>query len=141
MLDQTPTALELKHQFDLINRKIEFLFRAMNLTFPEDTMPRYLMEAHDHVRAGRDNDAMKVIREHTAIGLVEARDAVTEIRREIFGDVAPAASGPAIPTQAPDAAAVPPSASAPLVAPKPNSSSVVTQPMTEWAPAKTPAWT
>ena len=54
------------------------------------------MQARELVLLDRDAEAVKVVREHTAVGIIEARGIVEDMRRRLMrGPVTPASSAPA----------------------------------------------
>lgn len=80
MYDQNPQLTELRQILDRLSRKIDFIYDELHLRYPDEDVPLYVLEAREHVRQGRDGEAVKVVREHTAIGIVEARAVVEEMR-------------------------------------------------------------
>ena len=76
-------SVELRQQVDRLTRKLEFLYRELNVQYPDDDMPMYVIEARELVLQGRDAEAVKIVREHTAVGIVEARTIVDDLRRRV----------------------------------------------------------
>ena len=81
--------VELRQQIDRLTRKLEYLYRELSITYPDDHVPMYVIEAREFVLQGRDADAVKIVREHTAVGIVEARQIVEDLRRRMSGDSLP----------------------------------------------------
>ena len=81
--------VELRQQIDRLTRKLEYLYRELSITYPDDHRPMYVIEAREFVLQGRDADAVKIVREHTAVGIVEARQIVEDLRRRMSGDRLP----------------------------------------------------
>lgn len=80
MHDQNTQLTELRQTLDRLSRKIDFIYDELHLRYPDEDVPLYVLEAREHVRQGRDSEAVKVVREHTAIGIVEARAVIEEMR-------------------------------------------------------------
>jgi hypothetical protein len=74
---------DLKGDIERLERKIDFLFRHLHIDYVESDLPGYMLEATQLIRFGRRDDAMKLICEYTAVGLVEARLQVEQISRNI----------------------------------------------------------
>jgi hypothetical protein len=86
----------LKQSIELLDRKIELLFRHCGLVFEEGDRPRYLIDAEEHLRSGRDFEALKLIREQDAIGMVEAREVVDSMKQQLGLLTAPTESREAV---------------------------------------------
>ncbi len=76
-------SIELRQQIDRLTRKLEYLYREFNVKYPDDDVPGYVIEARELVLQGRDAEAVKIVREHTAVGIVEARSIVEDLRRRL----------------------------------------------------------
>ena len=76
MQDHTPQIAELRQLVDRLSSKIEYLYRELNVRYLDENVPLYVLQAQEMVRTGRDSEAIKIVREHTAIGIVEAREVV-----------------------------------------------------------------
>lgn len=74
MLDE-PTAeiAELRQANERLRRKLDFLFDRLGLVYTDDDVPLYVLHAQELIRAGQYSDALRVVREHTAVGIREAR--------------------------------------------------------------------
>jgi hypothetical protein len=73
----------LKGDIERLERKVDFLFRHLHVDYVESDLPGYMLEATQLIRFNRRDDAIKLIREYTAVGLVEARQQVEQIERNI----------------------------------------------------------
>jgi ribosomal protein L7/L12 len=73
----------LKIAVETLERKIDQLYRLTGLTYEESDLPSYMIEATGYVRLGRRDEAVKIIREYTATGIVEARQMVEQIERNL----------------------------------------------------------
>jgi hypothetical protein len=73
----------LRIAVEALDRKIDHLYRHLGITFEESDLPAYMIEATGYVRLGRRDDAVKIIREYTATGIVEARQMVEQIERNL----------------------------------------------------------
>ena len=83
MHDQITEFAEIRQTIERLNRKLEFVMRELNLRFPDEDVPTYVLLAHEHIRQGRESEAIKLVREHTAIGIVEAREVVEQMRVQL----------------------------------------------------------
>jgi hypothetical protein len=99
-LHSSLTDVELRQVIDRLSRKIDYLYRAMGVPYPDDDLPGYVMQARELILLDRDTEAIKVVREHTAVGIVEARAIVEDMRRRLMRPTAPAAQGAAQPAKA-----------------------------------------
>jgi hypothetical protein len=84
--DQVQTiaqGVELRQQIDRLTRKLDYLYRELSMSYPDDDVPTYVIEAREYVLQGRDADAVKIVREHTAVGILEAREIVEDLRRRL----------------------------------------------------------
>ncbi len=91
MAELIETIADLKADLERLERKVDHLFRMFDVTYIESDLPNYMLEATQFVRHGRREEAVKVIREYTAVGIVEARAQVDQIERNLGG------TGPVIP--------------------------------------------
>jgi hypothetical protein len=82
-LQASLTDVELRQVIDRLSRKIDYLYRAMGIPYPDDDLPGYVMQARELILLDRDSEAVKVVREHTAVGIVEARAIVEDMRRRL----------------------------------------------------------
>ena len=82
-LQASLTDVELRQVIDRLSRKIDYLYRAMGVPYPDDDLPGYVMQARKLILLDRDAEAVKVVREHTAVGIVEARAIVEDMRRRL----------------------------------------------------------
>lgn len=82
-LQPSLTDVELRQVIDRLSRKIDYLYRAMGVPYPDDDLPGYVMQARELILLDRDSEAVKVVREHTAVGIVEARAIVEDMRRRL----------------------------------------------------------
>jgi hypothetical protein len=82
-LQASLTDVELRQVIDRLSRKIDYLYRAMGVPYPDDDLPGYVMQARELILLDRDSEAVKVVREHTAVGIVEARGIVEDMRRRL----------------------------------------------------------
>ncbi len=74
---------DLKGDIERLERKLDFLFRHLHLDYVESDLPGYMLEATQLIRFGRRDDAAKLIREYTAVGVLEARQQVEQIARNL----------------------------------------------------------
>jgi hypothetical protein len=77
------TDVELRQVIDRLSRKIDYLYRSLGVPYPDDDLPGYVMQARELILLDRDAEAVKVVREHTAVGIVEARSIVEDMRRRL----------------------------------------------------------
>lgn len=91
MAELIETIGDLKADLERLERKVDHLFRMFDVTYIESDLPNYMLEATQFVRHGRRDAAVKVIREYTAVGIVEARAQVEQIERNL------GVTGPVIP--------------------------------------------
>jgi ribosomal protein L7/L12 len=73
----------LKIAVETLERKIDALYRHLNVSYEESDLPSYMVEATSLVRSGRRDEAVKLIREYTATGILEARQMVEQIERNL----------------------------------------------------------
>ena len=83
MHDQTTEFAELRQSIERLSRKVEFIMRELHLSYPDADLPAHIILANELLRQGKDQEAIKVVREHTAIGIVEARDVVEKMRVQL----------------------------------------------------------
>jgi hypothetical protein len=126
-LQASLTDVELRQVIDRLSRKIDYLYRAMGVPYPDDDLPGYVMQARELILLDRDSEAVKVVREHTAVGIVEARAIVEDMRRRLRrGPVETPIITPQQVHQAALAAEAAPAWTAPVAAPV-GSAPVVTE--------------
>jgi ribosomal protein L7/L12 len=73
----------LKIAVETLERKIDALYRHLNVSYEESDLPSYMVEATSLVRSGRRDEAVKLIREYTATGILDARQMVEQIERNL----------------------------------------------------------
>jgi hypothetical protein len=83
MAEFIETIHDLKGDIERLERKIDYLFRHLRLDYIESDLPAYMLEATQLIRFGRRDDAVKLIREYTAVGMLEAREQVSMIERNL----------------------------------------------------------
>lgn len=71
--DPTAELAELRQANERLRRKMDFLFDRLGLKYTDDDVPLYVLHAQELIRAGQYGDALRVVREHTAVGIREAR--------------------------------------------------------------------
>lgn len=74
---------ELRQANERLRRKLDFLFNRLGLEYTDDDVPLYVLHAQELIRAGQYGDALRVIREHTAVGIVEARAMTVDLARRL----------------------------------------------------------
>jgi hypothetical protein len=74
---------ELRQANERLRRKLDFLFDRLGLEYTDDDVPLYVLHAQELIRAGQYGDALRVIREHTAVGIVEARAMTVDLSRRL----------------------------------------------------------
>lgn len=83
LTDHTAELAELRQTNERLRRKIDFLFDRLGLTYTDQDVPLYVLHAQELIRAGQYGDALRVIREHTAVGIVESRAIVVDLSRRL----------------------------------------------------------
>jgi hypothetical protein len=83
---------ELRQMVERLTRKVDYLYRETGVSYPDDDLPLYVLEARELVLQNREQDAIKVVREHTAVGMLEAKAIVDDMKRRLARTSAPAAS-------------------------------------------------
>ena len=83
MIETPSTTVELKLTIDRLMRKLDFLYKHLRIEYPDESVPTYVLEARELVRQGRDSEAVKTIREQTAVGVLEARAIVEDMARKM----------------------------------------------------------
>ncbi len=78
-----PDLSETRLLVERLQRKVDYLYKHFGLTYPDETLPLYVVEARELVLQNRDDEAIKVVREHTAVGILEARAIVEDMRRRL----------------------------------------------------------
>ena len=71
--DPTAELAELRQANERLRRKLDFLYDRLGLVYTDDDVPLYVLHAQELIRGGQYADALRVIREHTAVGILEAR--------------------------------------------------------------------
>ena len=71
--DPTAELAELRQTNERLRRKLDFLYDRLGLVYTDDDVPLYVLHAQELIRAGQYGDALRVVREHTAVGIREAR--------------------------------------------------------------------
>ena len=74
---------ELKRHLERLERKVDFVFRHLHVEYVESDLPSYMLEATTLIRNSRNDEAVKMIREYTAVGIAEARAQVEQIQRNL----------------------------------------------------------
>ena len=74
---------ELRQANERLRRKLDYLFDRLGLVYTDDDVPLYVLHAQELIRAGKYGDALRVIREHTAAGIVEARAMTVDLARRL----------------------------------------------------------
>ena len=82
-MDQENSNAELRVLLDRLSRKVDYIYRHVGLEYADETVPVYVLRAQELVREGRDSEAIKIVREHTAVGMVEARAIVEDLAHRI----------------------------------------------------------
>ena len=137
-LHSSLTDVELRQVIDRLSRKIDYLYRAMGVPYPDDDLPGYVMQARELILLDRDAEAIKVVREHTAVGIVEARAIVEDMRRRLMRPTAAPASNAAGPTSSPRPTALLSNRQAGLGASLPRTASG-SERQENWSPASAPS--
>ncbi len=83
MAELIETIADLKQDIERLERKVDYLFRRFDVSYTESDLPSYMLEATQFIRHGRRDEAIKLIREYTAVGLLEAREQVEQIERNL----------------------------------------------------------
>jgi hypothetical protein len=83
MAELIESIADLKGDIERLERKMDFLFRHLHLDYIESDLPSYMLEATQLIRFGHRDEAVKLIREYTAVGIVEARQQAEQIARNI----------------------------------------------------------
>ena len=83
MIETTSSVAELKQTIDRLARKLDFLYRHLRVDYPDEAVPVYVLEAQELVRVGRDTEAIKIVREQTAVGIIEARAIIEDMARRV----------------------------------------------------------
>ena len=83
LTDHTAELAELRQTNERLRRKIDFLFDRLGLAYTDQDVPLYVLHAQELIRAGQYGDALRVIREHTAVGIVESRAIVVDLSRRL----------------------------------------------------------
>jgi ribosomal protein L7/L12 len=83
MAELIESIADLKRDLERLERKVDYLFRQIDATYVESDLPSFMLEATQYIKHGRREEAMKVIREYTAVGLYEAKAQVEQIERNL----------------------------------------------------------
>lgn len=81
--DHTAEIAELRQQNERLRRKVDFVFDHLGLSYADQDVPLYVLHAQELIRAGQYGDALRVIREHTAVGIVEARSIIVDLSKRL----------------------------------------------------------
>ncbi len=71
--------LEVRQSIENLARRVEFLYEHLGVREPDNGVPAYVRDATRLVRENRVNEAVRLIVEHTAVGLAEARAMVEDL--------------------------------------------------------------
>lgn len=71
----------LVQKIDLVERKVDFLFRHLGLTFQDNRPPP--SEYEKHVIAGDRMSAIKVYQQQHGVGLADAQRAIEELAAKL----------------------------------------------------------
>ncbi len=82
-MEQENSTAELRVLLDRLARKVDYMYRHVGLEYADESVPVYVLRAQELVREGRDSEAIKIIREHTAVGMLEARAIVEDLAQRI----------------------------------------------------------
>lgn len=74
---------ELRQAHERLRRKVDFLFDRLGLVYTDQDVPLYVLHAQELIRAGQYGDALRVIREHTAVGIPEARAIIVDLSKRL----------------------------------------------------------
>ncbi len=83
VIETTSSVAELKLTIDRLARKLDFLYKHLRVDYPDEAVPVYVLEAQELVRVGRDTEAIKIVREQTAVGIIEARAIIEDMARRV----------------------------------------------------------
>jgi hypothetical protein len=83
VIETTSSVAELKLTIDRLARKLDFLYKHLRVEYPDEAVPVYVLEAQELVRVGRDTEAIKIVREQTAVGIIEARAIIEDMARRV----------------------------------------------------------
>ncbi len=77
-LSDAARTAQLVQAVERLERKVDFILKHLNLEFDEANAPEpaYMVEARDLIRRGNKIQAIKIYREHTGLGLAEAKAAI-----------------------------------------------------------------
>lgn len=68
--------VQTMHAIARVERKLDLIMQHLGLHDSAPAAPDPMAEVHEHLRAGKKIQAVKVYREITGVGLKEAKDAV-----------------------------------------------------------------
>ncbi len=77
--DPSAELAELRQTNERLRRKLDFLYDRLGLVYTDDHVPLYVLHAQELIRAGQFGDALRVVREHTAVGIREARAMIADM--------------------------------------------------------------
>lgn len=77
--DPSAELAELRQTNERLRRKLDFLYDRLGLVYTDDDVPLYVLHAQELIRAGQYGDALRVVREHTAVGIREARATIIDM--------------------------------------------------------------
>ena len=78
--------VKLSHQIDMLERKVDFILKQLKLEYDDSRYDDAMLDSIRRLIAdGNKIEAIKVYREQKGVGLVEAKDAVEEIERNMKG--------------------------------------------------------
>lgn len=83
MAELIESLADLKRDIERLERKVDFLYRHLHMDYVESDLPAYMIEATTLIKNSRRDDAVKLIREYTAVGIIEARAQVDQIERNL----------------------------------------------------------
>lgn len=82
-MDPDNNIAELRNLLERLSRKIDYMYRHVGLEYADESVPVYVLRAQELVREARDSEAIRIIREHTAVGMLEARAIVEDMASRI----------------------------------------------------------
>jgi ribosomal protein L7/L12 len=78
----TAEIASLRQALARLEDKVDYLYRYLNLDY-QAPAPAYEAEAQALLRQRRDIDAIKLVRQHTNLGLAEAKAIIDELKRRM----------------------------------------------------------
>jgi ribosomal protein L7/L12 len=78
VLSDAARMAQLVEAVERLERKVDFILKHLDLEFDESDAPEptYMAEIYDLVRRGHKIEAIKLYRNHTNLGLAEAKAAI-----------------------------------------------------------------